>query len=143
MKHLSLVALIAVIIFGLLPVCALRHSSVLRRAFLEKRVRSYDAMVAKILEHRASLTERSTDVDKLVGRRGVMARTNKDGSVTVRFYGYVNGGRLDFSRSLGYLYHSGPVLPKPGDTNYYLFPEETILSFPRYHYHLTNGWYEY
>jgi hypothetical protein len=143
LKHLTFAGLIALIVLGLFPMCAKRHLSVLRRAFLEKRVRLYDAMAAKILENRAKLTDRNADVGKLVQRRGVMARTNKDGSVSIRFHGYVNGGRFDYSRSVGYLYHSGPVLPKPGDTNYYLFPEETALSFPRYHFHLTNDWYEY
>jgi hypothetical protein len=137
MTHLSLAALIVVIILGLVPMCANRHSTVLRRAFLERRVHLYDAMVAKIMANRASLTDRYTDVDKLVGRRGVIARTNEDGSVSIHFYGLVNGGRLDYLRA-GYFYHSGRMIPKPGDTNYYTLP-----GLRKYQFHLTNGWYEY
>jgi hypothetical protein len=143
LKHLALVGLIALIVLGLLPVCVNRHPFVLRRAFLEKRLPAYEAMVAKVLEHRANLTERYSQMDRVAQRSGVYAWTNKDGTVTVRFYGYVNGGSLDYTRTAGYLYHSGPMLPKPGDTNYYLLPEETILSYPRYHLRLTNNWYEY
>ena len=134
--HLSLAALIVVIILGLFPVCANRHTSVLRRAFLERRVRWYDAMAAKVIANRASLTDRYTDVDKLVARQSVIARTNEDGSVSIRFYGRVNGGRLDALR-VGYFYHSGQMIPKPGDTNLYTLP-----GLRAYQFHLTNGWYE-
>ena len=137
MTHLSLAALIVVIMLGLLPMCANRHSSVLRRAFLERRVRWYDAMAAKIIASRASLTDRYTDVDELVGRESVIARTNEDGSVSIRFYGSVNGGPLDYLR-VGYFYHSGQMIPKPGDTDYYTLP-----GLKAYQYHLTNDWYEY
>jgi len=143
LKHFGLAGLIAVIVAGLPPVCANRHISVLRRAFLEKRLPQYEAMAASILEHRANLTDRYSDVSNLVRRPQVYAWTNRDASVSIRFYGFVNGGMLDATREIGYLYHNGPVVTKPDDTNYCLLPRETSLAFPRYHLHLTNHWYEY
>lgn len=136
MIHCSLVAVIMLILFGVFPICVKRHATVLRRAFLERRVRGYDAMAAKIIANRGSLTERYRDMEKLVGRPAVFARSDEDGSVSIRFCGRVNGSKFD-ALGVGYFYHSGPMIPKPDDTNYY-----TLRGLKDYQYHLTNGWYE-
>lgn len=135
--QLWLAGIIAAVLFWAVPVSVDRHFRGLRCAFLQRRVQEYDGMVGKIRQNQRLLSASYTNVGYLVGRRFVMARTNADESLTIRFYGRVDGGRLDHKR-VGYIYHDGVMIPHPDHPDYYTEP-----GFKAYDYHLTNGWYEF
>jgi hypothetical protein len=130
-------ALAAMIVAGYTPICVQRHSAVIHRAFLERRIQWYSSMAAIITTNRAHLTQKYEDVSRSVGRSGVYARTNADGSLSIRFHGLVDGGWLDYQR-VGYFYHTGSMVPKPGKSNYYSLP-----GLRAYDFRLTNGWYKF
>jgi hypothetical protein len=103
-----------------------RHVDLRRQWFIREGRVPYEQMARQVLLNRSLLSDQSRGLDQALGfDRPVLAATNTDGSVGIRFPGGEGGPRH------GYFYYTGPQLTA--------FPKDPTAPL----YHLTNGWYEY
>lgn len=103
------------------------HTKNRREWFVREGRKTYEELVQRVVQS-GTLTDERLRLEGIIDDssriRGVVGRTNNDGSVTIWFAGRDGSGRR------GYLYHSGELLTvEPAGYGYVC--------------HLTNGWYDY
>ena len=118
------ITLLLVSAFAVAQVTRDSHVDKRHRWFVHEESKTYEEMVAKILQHRSELEAQPRSLRGIV-QREAFGQTNAEGALTILFPGGEGGPRH------GYLYYSGSLLATDP-----VHVDEPIT-------HLTNHWYEY